>query len=883
MLIFRNKYFKLFLVFFLTIITFYPSLNGQFLNWDDTAYISLNKLLENNISWSSFLKLYNFDSNISLVLFSFLVQMKLFGSDPFSFHLFNLFFHIFNVILIYKISDFLFNNSGIAVVAALVFSIHPLKAESVAWIMQRKDIMFTFFGLIGMLFYIKHLKTNRLIYFVLVLLSGYFSSLCKVQAIALPFSLLLIDYYYSGSVKTKAVLLNGILLATLLTRIEDLPKLTLFVIIPVLIVYYSDFITLRLNKIINFFRSKIKGLLANRKTLSNKLKTVTHLGIVVALIISVLFLARGLIIDVLMYSVIKKQLSLIIKLFILLFTISFIFISVFTLIRSHNKDNSKSSGKFGVSAFNKIKNFNNTLRKIFYSKDVVVISLLILFTFLFLNKLYQIFVFYKWHNVISFDIVKNTLYFSITLSLLLLYKLKSIFITTGKNVKFILVFFVVACIGFGIFFIGNPYVFHSQDYPFMTRVIFACYSFNYYLFKFIFPYNLSAMHPYPETDGNFLSSFWIYPVITFILVGFTIYMITRIKDKNFKKEILFGIMFFIINISLVLHIIPIKGRVIVADRYTYLSYFGLIFLMFALLKHAYQKYKIVSKNIKVFKIIGFATVVLLSFQTYSRSQVWENDKAFWSDVLSKDSQNHYAYYSLGLYYYEQQNFSEAIAQYNNAIVLNPKSFEYYSNRGACFVKIKNFDAAIKDFEQAINLNSDDFASYYNRGVLLFNTGDLTGAKADIEKSLQIKPDYAEAVLKLEQIEILLSSVERYNTDLTQNRELSDYYNKIGMDYAMKNDMLNGLNYFNLAVKYDTINIGAIQNRGNVYAALKNFESAKTDFYNIIKIAPGEGGAYLNLANIMHESGNVKKACELWNTALSLGVTDAQFMIDKFCN
>jgi len=124
----------------ITFLIFSPAIDSNFLNWDDTIYITDNTLTYNNISIDSFEKLYDFDQNISLVLFSFLVQIKLFGDNPELFNLLNILFHLFNVLLIYKLGNYLLKNPNMAIIIAFIFAIHPLKTESVCWIIQRKDL-----------------------------------------------------------------------------------------------------------------------------------------------------------------------------------------------------------------------------------------------------------------------------------------------------------------------------------------------------------------------------------------------------------------------------------------------------------------------------------------------------------------------------------------------------------------------------------------------------------------------------------------------------------------------------------------------------------------------------------------------------------------------
>ena len=122
-----------------------------------------------------------------------------------------------------------------------------------------------------------------------------------------------------------------------------------------------------------------------------------------------------------------------------------------------------------------------------------------------------------------------------------------------------------------------------SNYNIADRIFFPIYNLAYYIISSVIPYKLSAIHPYPEKTNNHLPiEYYIYPIIIFILVLSVITLISRRKQISQRKEerryIIFGILFFIINLALVLQIIPV-GTSVVSERYTYLSYFGLFFII----------------------------------------------------------------------------------------------------------------------------------------------------------------------------------------------------------------------------------------------------------------------------------------------------------------
>jgi tetratricopeptide (TPR) repeat protein len=76
-----------------------------------------------------------------------------------------------------------------------------------------------------------------------------------------------------------------------------------------------------------------------------------------------------------------------------------------------------------------------------------------------------------------------------------------------------------------------------------------------------------------------------------------------------------------------------------------------------------------------------------------------------------------------------------MADYNEAIRVNPTHFLPFSNRGLIYLDKKDFDRAIADFNEAIRLNPNDYSSLYNRGLAKEHLGDKSGA-ADITNACQ---------------------------------------------------------------------------------------------------------------------------------------------------
>jgi hypothetical protein len=129
------------------------------------------------------------------------------GLDAWSYHLFNLLFHLINCVLVFRLARQLSNqNFIIAFTTAILFAVHPMHVESVAWISERKDVLYTLFFLAGLISYTKYVDTNSKKQFWLTLLFLVLSLLSKPAAIVFPLVLFCIDLLRKRQFTIKLIL-----------------------------------------------------------------------------------------------------------------------------------------------------------------------------------------------------------------------------------------------------------------------------------------------------------------------------------------------------------------------------------------------------------------------------------------------------------------------------------------------------------------------------------------------------------------------------------------------------------------------------------------------------------------------------------------------------
>lgn len=184
-------------VLILTGISFLPMLANGFTNWDDDIYITSNRLLRGP-DWNAIFTGPSASNYHPLTIITLAFNYAISGTDPFSYHFINWILHILNTALVFL---FVYKISGkkiyVAAFCSVIFGVHPMHVESVAWVSERKDVLYALFFLLALLQYWSFLETGKRLKLILCFIFFILSLLSKPAAIILPIVLYLLDYWHN--------------------------------------------------------------------------------------------------------------------------------------------------------------------------------------------------------------------------------------------------------------------------------------------------------------------------------------------------------------------------------------------------------------------------------------------------------------------------------------------------------------------------------------------------------------------------------------------------------------------------------------------------------------------------------------------------------------
>ncbi len=242
---------------------------------------------------------------------------------------------------------------------------------------------------------------------------------------------------------------------------------------------------------------------------------------------------------------------------------------------------------------------------------------------------------------------------------------------------------------------------------------------------------------------------------------------------------------------------------------------------------------------------GIVTVVLLMHtflpRTPPRPEKEPTSTANPTDISTPTTIIAKEIYERGLDKYNQQDYTGAIEDFNQALQLEPNNILAYYQRGYARAEIQDYKGAIEDFNQYMQHNPNDVDALDNRGNVYYNLGKYEQAITDLNKAIQINPKDSYA------------------------------YNKRGLAYNEQGKYEKAIADYNKAIelKYDPLSV-PYNNRGNAYDNLGNYQKAIEDYNQAIRINPNDADAFYNRGNTRSKLGDkqaaiqdLKKAAQLY--------------------
>jgi tetratricopeptide (TPR) repeat protein len=365
--------------------------------------------------------------------------------------------------------------------------------------------------------------------------------------------------------------------------------------------------------------------------------------------------------------------------------------------------------------------------------------------------------------------------------------------------------------------------------PLGTRFLNAIVAYAKYVVMLFYPADLAVWYPY---NREFPA--WQIGGALILLVGITALCLWQIRER---KYLLMGWLWFLGTLVPVIGIVQV-GSQSLADRYTYIPYFGLFFML------AWGVGDLL-KSKKAFFAFFMIAVVIFSILSFRQVSYWKDNETVYRRALAVTKNNflisHNLCYTLTL----QDRLDEAEPLCRAALELKPNYYEAYNTLGILQIKRGNYAEAERNFK-IVTENAPNFTLAY--------------ANLSVAQSLQKKPEEAEA--NLEKAVKLNDGKVANEVWINALNDLAQAYNEQGK-YEKASENLTRI------LMIDQNNAPARANLALTLNRMQRYDEAQKLIETAIQLNPNEAAAYNIYGLILLEQNRRTEAAGLFQKALQL--------------
>ena len=377
----------------------------------------------------------------------------------------------------------------------------------------------------------------------------------------------------------------------------------------------------------------------------------------------------------------------------------------------------------------------------------------------------------------------------------------------------------------------------ALSYSMPERAFIGLYGLVFYAAKIVAPLGLSAFYTYPERSGGILP---IYIYLAPLAVAAAVWMV--VKAGASRRVLVFGCLFFLVHISLVLKFLPL-GVEFAADRYLYLPAIGLFLVVAELWQRSSGWVR------QAGLVCVTACVAVFAVASYARCADWKDSETFYTRILEREPKNVFARNNLGRVLAASNRRSEALVQYREAVRLAPTYVLPRLNLAEALAAEGLRDEALQEYQRVLRLDPQNAKACAGVGLALAQAGRSADAIAYLRESVRLDPEAADARTNL------------------------------GAALAAQGRLPEAIDQYRQAL---TLNPGseAHNNLGAAYAAEGRLDAAAAEFEGALTVAPGLADAHRNLALVRARQNREDDAIREFLEALRLNdnLVDVHFNV-----
>jgi tetratricopeptide (TPR) repeat protein len=266
----------------------------------------------------------------------------------------------------------------------------------------------------------------------------------------------------------------------------------------------------------------------------------------------------------------------------------------------------------------------------------------------------------------------------------------------------------------------------------LQRLILPTHGYLTYVWKLFVPVGLCALNPYPFPEEMARPEYIVAPLFFLAMLALALWDVRR------TRVLAFGLGWFLATVLLVLQWVPVGGA-ITADRYAYLSYVGLFFILGMALQAAIERNR--ALGVALWSAGGLFAVFLF-FQTVQQVAMWTDSEALWTRSLQLHPDLAYAHVYRGKHRALTGHIPAALEDFQAARRLGLHTADVYEGLGTTYGSLGRLDSALVMLDRALRIAPRRSGLYYNRAVTYQGLGRPREALADLDRALALATDGA---------------------------------------------------------------------------------------------------------------------------------------------
>lgn len=443
---------------------------------------------------------------------------------------------------------------------------------------------------------------------------------------------------------------------------------------------------------------------------------------------------------------------------------------------------------------------------------------------------------------------------------------------TFKLSRYILPLFILSIIFGYLNLMAQTYTGYFLDtssIPILNYFVSAGYVLTHYLIKLFLPFQLSPHYPYPFNIYEKAPYIYFLYLLIFPIIAYLIFIIKK------NATLLFGVVFYLINIFLMIRFIPVAENVM-PDRYNYIASVGFVVVLVFLLEKYFKS--------KMTYIVYFLSAIFF-IKTFSQTQVWKNGIQVWTtaynyypndseinqnlgshylikgkindattyieNAIKLDKNNLLAYLDYSTLNTAKHNYIGTLNNWNYIVNFSAKSTKDLSNQSTVLVYLGKYDEALRKINLAITQQKYNAKLYYNKSAILVLQRKYKEAIEAANQCVNLKPHF------LGDVYLLKVKIALYNNDIIlAQKELKEAQKYLKKSIELENTIAAVQNYLTYENSLYKINDAKQLNAIGLSFFNLGYYGLAIDYFNrAVEIMDNYNPAYQNLVYSYYMQGN----------------------------